>query len=125
MTVDQQLQRRVARAELSRRAFIVGSALVAAFVVAALLTLSIQVRRTQLEGTPTGQRLLESSNRVLDCTSPDGECYKRSQKRTADVVTTLNLGALYAIFCTDRLPRADIKKIQACVRRLYDENAAE
>lgn len=88
--MDRTLQRKVARAELSRRAFIVTVAFLAAALSGALLTLSLAIRSTQLEGTPTGRRLLEASDRIIDCTSPEGECYKRSQKRTGDAVSALN-----------------------------------
>lgn len=117
---DPNLQRAVARQELARRLLAV--ALVAFMVGISLsfLGISWQIRRTQLEGSPTGQRLLASSDAVLDCTSPEGECFKRSQKRTADVVATLNLGTVYAVFCVNRNPGADIADIQKCVRSLYD-----
>lgn len=88
--IDRDLQRKVARAELSRRAFIVSIAFVTMSVVAALFTLTLAIRSTQLEGTPTGRKLVASADRILDCTSPEGDCYKRSQQRTGDAVSALN-----------------------------------
>lgn len=122
---EQDLHRKLARAELSRRAFIVSIAFVTALVVGALLTLSIQVRQTQIEGTPTGQKLLTASDRILDCTDPKGECYQRSQKRTADVVAALNLGAIYGAYCVQQNPRSTLPEIKACVEELYAEDQAK
>lgn len=101
-----------------------GGALVIAviWILATVLDLTQEVRATQLEGTPTGRRLLESSDQIISCTTPEGECFKRGQERTADAIATLNLGALYAIFCVDRNPDAGIPAIQRCVRDLYEKN---
>lgn len=120
MTVDQNVRRQVARAELTRRAFIVGAAFLTAALVGALLTLTLAIRSTQLEGTPTGQKLVRSADRILDCTDPNGDCFKQSQARTADVVAALNLGALYGAYCVQQNPDASIPQIKACVKRLYD-----
>ena len=59
-----------------------------------------EVRETQLEGTPTGQKLLESSERVLDCTSPEGQCFKDGQKRTANAVGDINRVIVLAAACS-------------------------
>lgn len=86
---------------------------------ATMLDLTQEVRKSQIEGTPFGKRVLASSDRVLDCTDPEGECFKRGQARTADVITTLNLGTVYAVFCVNRNPGASIEAVQRCVRDLY------
>lgn len=117
--LDRDLRRRVARAELSRRAFIVGLVFVTACVVGALLALTVAIRQTQTDGTPTGRRIVALQETITDCVTPTGECYKRAQKRTGDAIATLNLATLYAVYCVDRNPHADIPSIQACVRDLY------
>lgn len=78
------------------------------------------VRNTQLEGTPTGQKLLEASNRILDCTDPEGKCYQDSQERTAKAVGDINKVVVLAAACSVGLPdgltvaeRQD--EIQSCV----------
>lgn len=116
------MQRKIARAELSRRAFIVTIAVLATSVVAALLALTLAIRQAQTDGTPTGKRIVALQETISDCVDPTGECYQRSQKRQAGVVATLNLGALYAIYCVDRNPQADIAEVQRCVQRLYDND---
>lgn len=121
--IDRDLQRKVARAELSRRALIVTMLLVAALVVGTQLVTILQVRKTQIEGTPTGQKLSASAERILDCTDPNGECYEKSQKRTADVIAALNLGALYGAYCVQQNPDATIPEVKACVKSLYDADS--
>lgn len=88
--MDHALQRKVARAELSRRAFWMSVAILCAAFFGAMGWTVYEVRSTQLEGTPTGQKLLTSADRIIDCTTPEGECYKRSQQRTGDAVSALN-----------------------------------
>lgn len=91
---------------------------VVAAVVLAMVAGVAAIRQTQLEGTPTGQRLLEASDRILDCTDPNGECYQRNQDRTADVIGDLNRVAVYAAACADRRGIQGEDEIYACVVRL-------
>lgn len=95
------------------------------YVCVAVLVLSVvgmlaAVRNTQLEGTPVGQKLLEASDRILDCTDPQGECYQNSQERTAKAVGDINKVVVLAAACSVGLPdgltvaeRQDA--IQSCV----------
>lgn len=122
---DRSLERAVARRELLRRLILLSLLIFAASVGLGLLGLSLQIRQTQTDGTPTGKRIVALQETINDCVNPKGECFKRGQARTADAIATLNLGALYAVYCVDHNPSAEIAKIQACVRRLYDENAGE
>lgn len=39
----------------------------------------------------------ELSDRILDCTLPSGECYQRSEDRTAEAVSGINAGTLRVI----------------------------
>ena len=78
------------------------------------------VRNTQLEGTPVGQKLLKASDRILDCTDPQGECYQDSQARTAKAVGDINKVVVLAAACSvglsDRLTVAERQDaIQTCV----------
>jgi hypothetical protein len=74
--------------------------------------LAAEVRNTQLEGTPTGRKLLDASERILDCTDagdekagrPPGRCFKESQQRTADAVGNINRVAVLAAACAAGLP---------------------
>lgn len=80
------------------------------YVCAAALLLSVigtlaAVRNTQLEGTPTGQKILAASDRILDCTDPDGQCYKDSQARTAKAVGDINRVIVLAAACSVGVPR--------------------
>lgn len=98
-------------------------ALFVLLVVATLLStrqLAVEVRNTQLEGTPTGKKLLESAEIIKDCTTPEGDCYKRAQERTADAVGDINRVVIMAAACASGLPAGlsvDERQteIQACV----------
>jgi len=127
MTVDHELARKVARAELSKRALFVLIGIVGGAIVLTQIFLLFAIRGTQNEGTPTGRRIVALSQTTVDlqrtindCVNPEGKCYQRSRDNQADVVATLNLGALYAVYCVDRNPQADIEDIQRCVKDLYD-----
>jgi hypothetical protein len=90
------------------------------YVVATLLDLTPEVRNTQIEGTPTGRKLVASSERILDCTEPDGACYKASQARTAKAVGDINRVIVLAAACSVGLdPTWTVEQrqaeIQACV----------
>lgn len=109
----------------------VGSALLVIGLVVgvtALLDLTTAVRATQIEGTPTGQKLLQSSDRILDCTDPEGDCYVESQQRTAavvaDIVDQVNANTsevvILAASCAGGLPEGlnqdqRERRISACV----------
>lgn len=80
------------------------------YVCAAALLLSVigmlaAVRNTQLEGTPTGQKLLKASDRILDCTEPEGTCYQDAQERTAKAVGDINRVIVLAAACSVGVPR--------------------
>lgn len=118
-SINRDLQRKVARAELSRRAFWMAVALLLVGYFGVMGWTVYEVRQTQTEGTPQGRRIVQLQETISDCVNPQGDCYKRGQKRTGDAIATLNLATLYAVYCVDRNPRADVPAIQACVRDLY------
>lgn len=80
--------------------YVCATAFILGVVVTVVSTRQIayEVQRTQLEGTPTGKKLVASADRILDCTDPGdsttgrppGECYARNLARSAEVVGDLN-----------------------------------
>lgn len=97
---------------------------------ATLLDLTQTVRDTQIEGTPTGRKLLAASDRILDCTDPGdvatsrppGECFTQSQERTATSVGDINRVVILAAACAAGLPdglseNARVIRTQDCVIR--------
>lgn len=95
---DHDLARRAARADLATRLFVI--------VLLALLfgagVKIYQIRNTQLEGTPTGKKLVASADRILDCTEPTGgedSCYQRSQRATAEAVGQIGAANILAVVC--------------------------
>jgi hypothetical protein len=92
--------------------------------------LAEQVRHTQLQGTPLGQQLAESADRILDCTDSTGDCYKRNQARTAQVVGDLNRVIVLAAACSVGLdPDLSVDQrqisIQGCVLDRLARQAAK
>lgn len=106
-----------------RRALVVGRLVVGAFAVlvlallVAVVYLALQVRHTQLEGTPTGKKLLAAANQIESCTTPDGECYKRGQKQQGGAIADINKITVYAAACADREGEQTVEAIQFCVLR--------
>lgn len=127
---DDALERRTARATLVTRAFVIVAVVLAAAIYYQLLTVSADTNRIvsgveAQQDTNTGT--LNASERGLelirDCTEPGGECYGRSQRRTADAVADINLAAVYAAACADREGVQGEDEIYACVVRLFAERA--
>lgn len=94
------------------------------FAVVGMFASSLQtlqaVRDTQIEGTPTGKKLLAASDRILDCTDPEGECFQDSQERTAKAVGDINRVVVLAAACSVGLDESLTvaerqEEISACV----------
>lgn len=126
MISDAQQSRRAAQAELVTRMFIL---FLVAALIASLATIVIllgQVRDTQLDGTPTGKKLLASADRILDCTEPGsdtapaGDCYERGQQQTAGILASAQQIILLSAVCAVDLDPADpfqvrLQQITSCV----------
>jgi hypothetical protein len=85
----------------------------AAAVILGIVAVLASIRQTQLEGTPTGRKLLASAERILDCTDPGdpktgrpvGKCYRDGQERTANAVGDINRVIILAAACSAGLPQ--------------------
>lgn len=91
-----------------------------AALVLSFVGLIAAIRQTQLENTPTGDKLLAASDRIIDCTEPTGDCYKDGQRRTAQAVGNINRVIVLAAACSVGLdPALDVAErqteIQSCV----------
>lgn len=126
------------RASLTRRQrlgviYVLGVActavvLVIVYAIITSATNSSDIRATQLEGTPLGKQLVKSSDRILDCTEPGnaeipaGECYTRSQDRTAEVVAQVSAGNVLAVVCALDVPdgtpfEVALRQVSKCVAK--------
>lgn len=104
-------------------------------VLVRINALAESVRDTQLEGTPTGKKLVASADRILDCTDAEGECAKRNQERTAkavaDLTGNLTRVVVLASACSSNLSdRLSVRQrevaIQSCIiDRLAQEKPPE
>lgn len=45
----------------------------------------------------------DQADLIIDCTSPGGECFKRGQESTAEVVAGLNIVTQYSVICGERV----------------------
>lgn len=97
-------------------------------LLSALLSVPVllsQVRQTQLEGTPTGRKLVASADRILDCTDPKGgkaSCYQQNQRRTAELVGQIGAGNILAVVCALQVENGTplqkaLDQVTACVAR--------
>ena len=58
----------------------------------------------------------EARDRLLDCTTPEGECYREGQARTGRAVGSINEATVAAAYCA-RLDASSVAVIRACVER--------
>lgn len=104
-----------------RRALVLLRLLQGAFAIAVLALLAaavfvvVQVRSTQIEGTPTGKRIVEIAEKIDSCTDPEGECTQRGQQRTASAISDINRISIIAAACADRPAQQTLEEIQGCV----------
>lgn len=98
-------------------------------IVAALVSVPVavwQIRDTQLEGTPLGKKLTVSAERILDCTdagdekNPPGDCYRKNQERTAEVLASVQQITVLAAACAldtsnDQPVSVRVARISACI----------
>lgn len=57
----------------------------------------------------------KTAERIIDCTSPTGKCFKESQERTGDVIVQLNTIAKYAAVCADRPGSITAEEMNKCI----------
>jgi hypothetical protein len=123
-TSDDALARRIARATLATRVFV----LVVIVLGAAILYLLVDLGRdtnkvvTGIEeqqdtNTATITASKRTLNLVTECTTPGRRCFERAQERTASAVADINRAAVYAAACADREGVQGVDEIYACVIR--------
>lgn len=99
--------------------------LCAGLLVIGFIYVIASIRNTQLEGTPTGKRLLAASDRILDCTEADGECYQKGQKQTAKAVGDINRVVILASACSVGLdPKMPILERQTVIQNCVIQRLA-
>lgn len=106
---------KVARAEKVKRVLIVATFVLVLALLLLIVSLTGQVRNTQLEGTPTGKKLLQSAETIEDCTQANGECYERNLQRSAEVIGDLNRVIVIAASCASGPDEKTVQRIQECV----------
>jgi hypothetical protein len=123
---ERQQARRVARSEFVTRLFILVGAVFLAGSMVTNVVLSVAIRQTQLDGTPVGKKLVESADRILDCTEAGGPgrkpgaCYTRSQTQARDVLASAQRIILISAACAVELNPSDpvevrVQQITTCV----------
>lgn len=87
-TLDREV-RAEARARFVKRLLICAAVALTLFAIIAFGMLLTAVHNTQIDGTPTGKKLLRASDRIISCTSTTGECTRRNQRQTAALIAGL------------------------------------
>lgn len=62
------------------------------------------------------------SERIVDCTSPTGKCFKEGQARTNTAVVQLNTVAKYAAVCADRPGSITAQEMNDCIEEQLRKN---
>jgi hypothetical protein len=111
-----------------RKARPIGGAVVGVLVgVIVLGMIYLGVQTYSLASSIREQQKTNSSTNatILDCTEPSGECYRKSQERTAAVVADIGKVSAYASACADRPGVQGEAEVLACVlERLKKDDAA-
>lgn len=94
-------------------------------LVTTIYTLTDAIRHTQLNNKSTlasteraATAAEDSLDAIMDCTTPEGDCYRRSQDSTGDAVGGINVYAVYAAACADRPDTQTVTEIEKCILRL-------
>lgn len=126
---DDALARRIARATLATRVFVLVVVILGSAILYLLLSVSADTNKvvTAIENqqdanTATIDASERTLNRVTDCTTPGRKCYAEGQERTASAVDSISRAAVYAAACADREGVQGEDEIYACVVRLFAEN---
>lgn len=91
--------------------------------------LTTAIRETQQTGSPVLLEVARSAAQaktaaeaskavqvqIADCLDPDGLCYKRSQRRSASAIGSINEITYYAVSCADEPGTQSLEEIQTCV----------
>lgn len=59
----------------------------------------------------------ENGRLLLDCTAPEGECFRKAQARTGEAVGSINDVVILAAACADRAGVDTEAEIRECVMR--------
>lgn len=121
--VIDELERTTQRKEFWMR---VALALCAAFVIISISGIGYTVnaiRDTQQAGSPSTRALLDLGkenkkigDRLIDCTTPGGECYEQGQTRQKVVLELLGFQFISAVYCNNHVPGGSIATIEKCMK---------
>lgn len=137
MTHDTALATKVARAELVKRILIIATFAMVTVVLVLLLVVVSQIRATQQTGSPILKAVVgqnadikraanaaqDTNEQILDCLDPAGQCYKDSQARSGDAVSSINELSQYAAVCADRPGSQTLEEIRRCIADLITASA--
>jgi len=91
-----------------------------ALIIALLIGLLVSIRSTQLEGTPTGKKLLRSSDLIISCTTPSGKCSKEQSEQLVKILEQISDNTAITVTCAVNLvvkdPNVTLADVQECVR---------
>lgn len=85
----------------------------------------LEIRETQLNGTPTGKAILESAETIESCTTPGRACYRRNQENLAGAINSINDYTIFAIACGVNLVQGEQKPTPNQVRKCVSDAIEE
>ena len=102
--------------------------MLAVFTVTVVVTFGfayIEDQQQQQESRSARDALIDTTNRIKDCTDPKGKCYRDGQARTGDAIASINAAQIAAIACSQELTARTAAEavarnaaIAACVRKV-------
>lgn len=82
---------------------------------------SSEIRETQVLNTRTLDTTERTLEVLLDCTNPEGRCYRRGVESRRGIVEDVSRVAVYAAACADRPRQQSVAQIQACILDEIDD----
>lgn len=120
--LDATLHRRTVLSTFATRLLVVLVVLLGATIVTLQLRITSQSSQTvrsiaaQQDGNTASVQTIKALTRQIEsCTTPTGDCYKDSQKRTAGAVGDINKVVVLAAACADKPRQQTEAEIQRCI----------
>ncbi len=109
------VQVKAARAELAKRILVVLVALTVAAVLGTMLWVVVTIRHQQVVNISTNTTSSQELAILIDCTTPQGKCFRAAQASTTGAVDSLAEQQLAAVFCVAQPGNTSIARVLACL----------
>jgi hypothetical protein len=111
---DEDLHKKVQRAERARRLFVIAVCVFMVTTVTAVILITSKISNQQEVNAPILEEIQKLSEEIKSCTDPQGVCSKRGEKRTGEAIAALNQYGVYLEACADQPGQQTEKQLRDC-----------